>query len=59
MVKSKKTLKDKVGTPEEVEKKAKTKKGKDGFKQTKLNFKKKSPDAKGLCSIRKFIVLLI
>lgn len=40
---SKKTLKDKLGTPEEAEKRAKTKK-KDGYKQTKLNFKKKSPD---------------
>lgn len=42
-----KSLKDKVGTPEEAEKKSKTKKAKDGLKQTKLTFKKKSPDSKG------------
>ncbi|XP_066147852.1 DNA topoisomerase 2 isoform X2 [Euwallacea fornicatus] len=40
MVRSKKTLKDKLGTPEEVEKKIKKKKG-DGLKQTKLIFDKK------------------
>ncbi|CAH0545849.1 unnamed protein product [Brassicogethes aeneus] len=42
MVQSKKTLKDKLGTPEEIEKKAKGKKAvkkeSDGMKQTKLNF---------------------
>lgn len=40
MVKNKKTLKDKLGTPEEIAKKAKKKKGEgnDGLKQTKLNF---------------------
>lgn len=39
MVKNKKTLKDKLGTPEEIEKKVKKKKeGGDGMKQTKLNF---------------------
>lgn len=45
MLSSTKTLKDKLGTPEEVERKAKGKKNKsvDGMKQTKLNFKKKSP----------------
>lgn len=41
MLKSKKTLKDKLGTPEEASKKARKKKGDgDGFKQTKLNFPK-------------------
>ncbi|XP_044258662.1 DNA topoisomerase 2 [Tribolium madens] len=45
-VQNKKTLKEKLGTPEEAEKKAKTKKAKDGLKQTKLNFKKKSPEPK-------------
>lgn len=40
MVQSKKTIKDKLGTPEEAEKRAKTK-AKDGLKQTKINFKKK------------------
>lgn len=41
MVKSKKTLKDKLGTPEEIAKKARRKKGDgDGLKQTKLNFNK-------------------
>ncbi|XP_018567755.1 DNA topoisomerase 2 [Anoplophora glabripennis] len=42
MVKSKKTLKDKLGTPEEIAKKARKKKGDagDGLKQTKLNFNK-------------------
>ncbi|KAK5640442.1 hypothetical protein RI129_011253 [Pyrocoelia pectoralis] len=44
MVDNKKTLKDKLGTPEEAEKKAKGKKQKDGFKQTKLNFKSKSDE---------------
>lgn len=43
MIQSKKTLKDKLGTPDEVEKKAHMKKT-DGLKQTKLNFKKKSPN---------------
>lgn len=43
MVQSKKTLKDKLGTPEDAEKRGKAKK-KDGLKQTKLNFKKKSPE---------------
>lgn len=43
MVQSKKTIKDKLGTPEDAERRAKSKK-KDGFKQTKLNFKKKSPE---------------
>lgn len=45
MLSSTKTLKDKLGTPEEAEKKAKGKKNKvtDGMKQTKLSFKKKSP----------------
>ncbi|XP_050517290.1 DNA topoisomerase 2 isoform X2 [Diabrotica virgifera virgifera] len=40
MVKSKKTLKDKLGTPEELEKKPKggKKKAGDGLKQSKLNF---------------------
>ncbi|KAJ8915854.1 hypothetical protein NQ315_004668 [Exocentrus adspersus] len=51
MVKSKKTLKDKLGTPEEVAKKARKKKGDggDGLKQTKLNFNKVngSPKKKG------------
>ncbi|KAJ3662202.1 hypothetical protein Zmor_006558 [Zophobas morio] len=46
LVQNKKSLKDKVGTPEEAEKKVKSKKAKDGLKQTKLNFKKKSPDGK-------------
>jgi hypothetical protein len=46
-VQNKKTLKDKIGTPEEIEKKTKLKKAKDGLKQTKLNFKKKSPEGKG------------
>lgn len=42
MVTNKKTLKDKIGTPEEAEKKAKGKKSKgDGLKQTKLSFDKK------------------
>lgn len=41
MTKSKKTLKEKLGTPEEVEKKVKKKKGGDGLKQSKLNFEKK------------------
>lgn len=41
MVNSKKTLKDKLGSPEDAEKRGKSKK-KDGFKQTKLNFKKKN-----------------
>lgn len=42
MVTNKKTLKDKIGTPEEAEKKAKGKKGKgDNMKQTKLTFEKK------------------
>lgn len=49
MVQNKKTLKDKLGTPEEAEKRAKSKKAKDGLKQTKLNFKKKSPD-EGKCN---------
>lgn len=42
MVKSKKTLKDKLGCPEEIIKKARKKKGDDGdgLKQTKLNFSK-------------------
>lgn len=41
MLKSKKTLKDKLGTPEEIAKKARKKKGNsDGMKQTKLNFSK-------------------
>lgn len=45
MLSSTKTLKDKLGTPEEAEKKARGKKNKnaDGLKQTKLVFKKKSP----------------
>lgn len=48
MVSIKKTLKDKIGTPEEAEKKAKaTKKKGDGLKQTKLSFKSKSADQKG------------
>ncbi|XP_056631793.1 DNA topoisomerase 2 isoform X1 [Diorhabda sublineata] len=39
MVKSKKTLKDKLGTPDEIDKKVKKKKeGGDGLKQSKLNF---------------------
>ncbi|CAG9840365.1 unnamed protein product [Diabrotica balteata] len=38
MVKSKKTLKDKLGTPEELEKKQKKKTAGDGLKQSKLNF---------------------
>lgn len=42
---SKKTLKDKLGSPEDAERKGRKKK--DGLKQTKLNFKKKSPDQKG------------
>ncbi|XP_068892543.1 DNA topoisomerase 2 isoform X2 [Tenebrio molitor] len=46
LVQNKKTLKDKIGTPEEIEKKTKLKKAKDGLKQTKLNFKKKSPEGK-------------
>lgn len=51
MVKSTKTIKDKVGTPESVE--AKNKRGKkkapskDGMKQTTLNFTKVSPKANG------------
>lgn len=48
MVQGKKTLKDKLGTPEEIEKKKRGKKareGKDGLKQTKLNFQK--ADQKG------------
>lgn len=42
MLKSKKTLKEKLGTPEEVVKKGRKKKGDggDGLKQTKLNFSK-------------------
>lgn len=50
MVQGKKTLKEKLGTPEEVEKKVRNKKPpkeKDGLKQTKLNFKKKNSDEKG------------
>ncbi|CAG9816212.1 unnamed protein product [Phaedon cochleariae] len=51
MVKSKKTLKDKLGTPEELIKKPRKKKetGNDGLKQTKLNFAKVngSPKKKG------------
>lgn len=43
MVKNQKSLKDKLGTPGEAEKRGKSKK-RDGLKQTKLNFKKKSPD---------------
>ncbi|XP_018321367.1 DNA topoisomerase 2 [Agrilus planipennis] len=45
MVKDKKTIKDKLGTPDEVVKKVKAKKGKDGFKQTKLNFRAKDKDS--------------
>lgn len=42
MLKGKKTLKEKLGTPEEVIKKGRKKKGDggDGLKQTKLNFSK-------------------
>lgn len=48
MVKSKKTLKDKLGSPEEAEKKGRKKKAaNDGLKQTTLNFKQKNVDAKG------------
>nr|XP_023021759.1 DNA topoisomerase 2 [Leptinotarsa decemlineata] len=51
MVKSKKTLKEKLGTPEDVVKKARKKKeaGGDGLKQSKLNFPKAngSPKKKG------------
>ncbi|KAK4872667.1 hypothetical protein RN001_014696 [Aquatica leii] len=46
MLDSKKTLKDKLGTPEEAEKKVKAKK-KDGFKQLKLNFKSKDDKVNG------------
>lgn len=53
MIQSKKTLKDKLGTPEDIEKKANKKS--DGLKQTKLNFKKRSPN-QGWCSF-KFILL--
>ncbi|XP_048524898.1 DNA topoisomerase 2 isoform X2 [Dendroctonus ponderosae] len=43
MIKNKKTLKDKLGTPDEVEKKVKKKRlASDGLKQTKLNFEKKA-----------------
>lgn len=45
LMQNKKTLKDKLGSPEDAEKKGRKKK--DGLKQTKLNFKKKSPDQKG------------
>ncbi|KAF2905680.1 hypothetical protein ILUMI_00490 [Ignelater luminosus] len=44
MVQSKKTLKDKLGTPEEAVKRAKATKQKDGLKQTKSNFKPKSDE---------------
>lgn len=51
MVKSKKTLKDKLGSSEDAEKKARKKKPTDGLKQTKLNFERKpangSPKKKG------------
>jgi len=40
MIKDTKTLKEKLGTPDEVEKKVKKKRG-DGMKQTTLNFNKK------------------
>ncbi|KAF5292892.1 hypothetical protein FQR65_LT11144 [Abscondita terminalis] len=46
MVESTKTLKEKLGTPEEREKKVKAKKN-DGFKQTKLNFKPKEEKVNG------------
>lgn len=44
MVEGAKTLKEKLGTPEMIEKRGKMKRAKDGLKQTKLNFKKKSPN---------------
>ncbi|KAF7282810.1 hypothetical protein GWI33_001951 [Rhynchophorus ferrugineus] len=51
MVKPKKTLKEKLGTPEEIEKKVRKKKAAgDGLKQTKLTFEKKangSPKKRG------------
>lgn len=49
MVTGMKSLKEKLGTPEEAEKKGKKKgaKDKDGMKQTKLNFKKKDKAANG------------
>lgn len=40
MLKDNKTLKEKLGTPEEIEKKVKKERG-DGLKQTTLNFNKK------------------
>ncbi|CAH1979739.1 unnamed protein product [Acanthoscelides obtectus] len=48
MVKSKKTLADKLGSPDEVEKKVRKKKtAGDGLKQTKLKFPKASSNGKG------------
>lgn len=51
MVQGKKTLKDKLGTPDDVEKKQRRRKPKetnDGLKQTKLNFAKTNSDQKGM-----------
>lgn len=50
-----------MGTPEEAEKKGKSKKGKDGLKQTKLNFGKsvqgKKKSNKSAIDIIKFFLI--
>ncbi|GJQ70860.1 Top2 [Trypoxylus dichotomus] len=53
MVQGKKTLKDKLGTPEEIEKKKRGRKARDGLKQTKLNFGKANSDQKANGSPKK------